>query len=94
MLVALPWQAGVVPRRPFSWGGAIFYFVDTFLVTMLRNVPLNDQLATVSATDPAAIDVWEHYLDRWTTWNHVRTGAAIVAALLFSLGLMQNGSGV
>ena len=79
---------------PFFLGGALFYFVGTFLVTMLRNVPLNDQLATVSATDPAAIDVWEHYLDRWTTWNHVRTGAAIVAALLFSLGLMQNGSGV
>ena len=28
---------------------------------------------------------------RWTMWNHVRTGAAIVAALPFSLGLMQNG---
>jgi len=76
---------------PFFLGGALFYFVGTFLVTMFGNVPLNDQLAAVSATDPAAIDVWEHYLDRWTTWNHVRTGAAIVAALLFSLGLMQYG---
>jgi uncharacterized membrane protein len=58
---------------------------------MFGNVPLNDQLAAVLATDPAAIDVWEHYLDRWTKWNHVRTGAAIIAALLFSLGLMQYG---
>jgi len=76
---------------PFFLGGAFFYIVGTFLVTILGNVPLNDQLAAVSATDPAAIDVWEHYLDRWTKWNHVRTGAAIVAALLFSLGLMQYG---
>ncbi len=77
---------------PFFLGGGLFYFVGTFLVTMLRNVPWNDQLANVSATDPASIEVWEHYLDRWTMWNHVRTGAAIVAALLFSLGLLQYGS--
>ncbi len=41
--------------------------------------------------DPAARDVWEHYLGRWTIWNHVRTAAAMVAALLYTLGLMQNG---
>ncbi len=64
--------------------------VGTFLVTGLGNVPLNDQLAAVSATDPAARDVWEHFVSRWTAWNHVRTAAAMVAALLYSLGLMQN----
>jgi uncharacterized membrane protein len=65
--------------------------VGTFLVTALGNVPLNDRLAAVSATDPGARDVWERYLGRWTMWNHVRTAAAMVAALLYSLGLMQNG---
>ncbi len=79
------------PSAPFFLGGALFYLVGTFLVTVLGNVPLNDQLAAVSATDPAALDVWERYLSRWTTWNHVRTAAAMVAALLYSLGLMQNG---
>ena len=78
------------PFAAFFLGGAFFYLVGTFLVTGLGNVPLNDQLATVSATDPAARDVWEHYLARWTMWNHVRTAAAMVAALLYSLGLMQN----
>lgn len=72
-------------------GGAIFYFVGTFLVTVLGNVPLNEQLATVSATHPAARNVWEHYLDRWTLWNHVRTAAAMASALLYLLGLMQYG---
>ena len=42
------------PSAPFFLGGALFYVVGTFLVTGLKNVPLNDQLAAVSATDPAA----------------------------------------
>ena len=71
--------------------GAIFYFVGTFLVTLFCNVPLNDQLAAVSATDPATRDLWEHYLDRWTMWNHARTVAALVAALMYTVGLMQIG---
>ena len=74
----------------FFLGGAILYLVGTILVTMLGNVPLNNQLAAVSATDPAARDVWERYLGRWTMWNHVRTAAAMAAALLYTLGLMQN----
>ena len=76
------------PFAPFFLGGALFYLVGTFLVTLLGNVPLNDQLAAVSATDDAALDVWEGYLTRWTTWNHVRTVAAMGAALLYSLGLI------
>ena len=79
------------PAAMFFLGGALFYLVGTFLVTMLGNVPLNDQLAAVSATDPGAREVWERYLGRWTKWNHVRTAAAMAAALLYSLGLMQNG---
>ncbi len=79
------------PSASFFLGGAISYLVGTFLVTVIGNVPLNDQLAAVSATDPGARKVWEHYLGRWTMWNHVRTAAAMAAALLYSLGLIQNG---
>ncbi len=79
------------PSAPFFLGGALFYLVGTFLVTARGNVPLNDQLAAVSTTDDDAGAVWERYLGRWTMWNHVRTAAAMVAALLYSLGLMQNG---
>ena len=80
------------PSAMFFLVGAISYLTGTFLVTILGNVPLNDQLAALSSTDPSASDLWKHYLDRWTTWNHVRTVAAMVAALLFTLGLMQNGA--
>ena len=80
------------PSASFFLGGALFYLVGTILVTMLGNVPLNDQLAAASATGTAARDAWQHYLGRWTMWNHVRTAAAMVAALLYTLGLTQNGA--
>ena len=70
--------------------GAILYLIGTILVTILGNVPLNDQLAAVSPTDPGARELWEHYLSRWTMWNTVRTVAPMAAALLFTLGLMKN----
>ena len=79
------------PSASYFLGGAILYFMGTFLVTILGNVPLNNKLAAVSATDPGAVELWEHYMDRWTMWNHVRTAAAMVAALLYTLALMQNG---
>lgn len=77
----------------FFLGGAIFYLAGTFLVTVRGNIPLNDQLAAVSATDDEAATLWTHYLQRWTMWNHVRTAAAMVAALLYGLGLVQNAGG-
>lgn len=79
------------PSAPFVVAGALSYVVGTFLVTAFGNVPLNDRLAAVSATDAEAGSVWTHYLDRWTRLNTIRTGAAIAAALMFALGLMQHG---
>ncbi len=79
------------PSASYFLGGAIVYFVGTFLVTIVGNIPLNNELAAVSAADPGAVELWEHYMDRWTMWNNVRTAAAMVAALLYTLALMQNG---
>ena len=74
---------------PYFLVGALLYVAGTFLVTGLGNVPLNDQLAAVSATDSEAVAVWDHYLDRWTLLNTIRTVAAGAAALMFTFGLMQ-----
>ena len=57
----------------------------------LGNVPLNDQLASLSVNDAGAAEMWDRYVARWTAWNHVRTVAAMVAALLYTLGLIQSG---
>jgi uncharacterized membrane protein len=52
---------------------------------MICNVPLNDQLAAVEPAQEAAL--WSRYLDVWTAWNHVRTVAPIVSAILFTAAL-------
>lgn len=78
------------PAAPWYLAGAVAYLAGTFFVTLFGNVPLNDQLAAARATDPAATIVWEHYLDRWTLLNTVRTVAALIAALMFISGLMQD----
>jgi uncharacterized membrane protein len=49
------------------------------------HVPLNDQLAAVAPAQEAAL--WSRYLDVWTAWNHVRTIAPIVSAILFTAAL-------
>lgn len=75
------------PGAPWFLAGALSYIGGTFLVTGLGNVPLNDRLAAVSAPDPAAVPLWEHYLERWTRLNTLRTVAAATAVLLFVVGL-------
>jgi uncharacterized membrane protein len=74
--------------RAISWlAGAVLYVAGTFLLTIVRNVPLNDALA---ASDPASgqgATLWMRYLVQWTRWNHVRTAAALAATACFMLAL-------
>ena len=78
-------------HSPYLLGGAVAYIGGTWMVTAFGNVPLNDKLATVDADNADATEVWDHYLDRWTALNSRRTGAAILAAVLFSIGLSISG---
>lgn len=68
--------------------GTGLYVIGTFLVTILGNVPLNKQLEAISADASDAIFLWERYLRVWTMLNTVRTAAAMVAALVYALGLL------
>ena len=74
-------------ESPYLLGGAVAYIGGTWLVTAFGNVPLNNELAAVEARDPKSSKIWDHYLEYWTTLNTRRTGAALVAAVLFSIGL-------
>lgn len=78
-----------MPSAPFFLTGALSYVAGTFLVTGLGNVPLNDQLAVVSPSDSSAVAVWRRYLVRWTLLNTIRTVAAVIAALMFAIGVLQ-----
>jgi uncharacterized membrane protein len=63
-------------------GGAL-YLIGTFLVTGALNVPRNDALAAVDPNSAEGADVWKRFLSEWTTWNTVRTIAALAAAAVF-----------
>jgi len=65
--------------------GSALYLIGTFLVTMVCNVPLNNELASVESTGAAAAKTWARYVRSWTLWNHVRTGAALAASIALGL---------
>lgn len=89
LVAALAVKGWDTPSAPCFLAGALLYLIGTVLTTGLGNVPLNERLAMVTAGDPAALMFWEHYLDRWTLLNTLRTVAAMIAALLFTIGLIQ-----
>jgi uncharacterized membrane protein len=82
----------IVVVAPFAWSagaaalavlGALAYIIGTFVVTIVFSVPLNNRLEEAKADDPETMALWNDYLQRWTMWNHVRTGAAVAATALF-----------
>jgi len=88
-LAALRWGS---PSAPWYLAGALAYLAGTFVVTGVGNVPLNDRLAVVPADEGEAVSLWEHYLERWTRLNTLRTVAAAAAALMWLFGLLRGGS--
>jgi uncharacterized membrane protein len=67
--------------------GAIAYLVGAIGVTIVCNVPLNDQLAALKVLDSTATEQWRAYAEPWTWWNHVRTIASLAAAGAFAAAL-------
>ena len=66
--------------------GTMSYLVGAIVVTIIFNVPLNNQLVALDATSADAMWFWFRYVRRWTAWNHVRALSAFVAAALLLLG--------
>lgn len=86
----------VLAGASLTWGrpagmlilaASLLYLLGCFGVTMLFNVPLNNQLAAVAPAQEAAL--WSRYLAVWTAWNHVRTLAPILSAILFTAALFS-----
>jgi len=71
------------PGSGYLLAGSLLYFVGTFLVTLIFNVPLNNRLAAVKPESAEGKAVWTHYLSVWTAWNHVRTAASLAAMACF-----------
>jgi uncharacterized membrane protein len=67
--------------------GSLLYLVGTMLVTIVFNLPLNNALAVVDPTSADGARLWADYVTSWTTWNHVRTVAALAAAASLTIAL-------
>jgi len=72
--------------------GSLVYLIGTFAVTMMRNVPLNNELLAATPDAKDARDFWKRYQTSWSLWNHVRTVTALAACVLFILALAQMGN--
>ncbi len=77
------------PGAAYVVAGGLLYFLGTFMVTMLFNVPRNNALAAVAATSAEGAAQWADYLIDWTKWNHVRTIAALAGAASFTIALAR-----
>jgi uncharacterized membrane protein len=55
-------------------------------VTIVFNIPKNEALASLAPADPGA-SLWAGYVASWTSWNHIRTAAALTAAASFTIEL-------
>src|SRR5262245_8799111 len=73
----------------YLFAGSVLYFVGTFLVTLVFNVPLNNRLAAADPDSAEGRTVWTHYRSAWTAWNHVRTVASLAAAACLTLAKAQ-----
>jgi uncharacterized membrane protein len=67
--------------------GSALYFFGTVLVTFVCNVPRNNALATLDPASAESAQRWAEYVASWTTWNHVRTIAALAASVLLMIAL-------
>lgn len=77
-------------RAALAFGvAAVIYLLGGLLLTLLVNVPMNEDLALVRV--PSSVSearaVWEDYSGRWQLFNALRTVASGVALLLSAGGL-------
>ena len=79
-------QVGLFGTAPRLFGGVLF-LVGVLVLTLVRNVPLNDALASWGPAEGGAAEAWRRFQARWTAWNHVRTGAGVAAAAAYLLAL-------
>jgi uncharacterized membrane protein len=62
----------------------VVFLVGTFVVTLLKNVPLNNVLKQATLTHSRVDEVWAEYLVSWVKWNHIRSISAFLALILVS----------
>lgn len=93
-LAAFLWLGSGRPAPALFFSAAlVVYALGALMPTLLVHVAMNDALAkvVVPADPQAARILWQDFSGRWLGWNHVRTGASLVALLLMGAGLNAAG---
>jgi uncharacterized membrane protein len=86
VMALLKWSE---PAAAIILVASLIYVVGALVVTMVFNVPLNNELAAVTSSAGQGGAVWTRYLSDWTFWNSVRTAAPLLSMVLFIWGLIQ-----
>jgi len=73
------------PGSLFLLAGALAYLIGPFGITVLFNVPLNNQLARADVADSDRI--WPVYQKQWQRWNHARTYIGVASVVFMAMGL-------
>lgn len=75
------------PGAIYLFIGGTTYLIGGFLITMIVNVPKNDNLEKIQGADPESENLWREYVSSWTAWNHVRTVMSLIATVSFIIAL-------
>lgn len=69
----------------WSVAAAVVYGLGVFGVTAGFNVPMNAGLARLHGAHHDLPGAWRDYRVPWTLWNHARSSAASMSALLWTI---------
>jgi uncharacterized membrane protein len=81
-----------MPGSCYLLAGTLFFLMGAFPVTMMRNVPLNNQLARIAPDTKDGREVWQHFQSSWAAWNHVRTITTLIACAGLIMALVEGGN--
>jgi uncharacterized membrane protein len=85
LIVVISGQKINEPGSVYLLVGALAYLIGPFGITLLFNVPLNNQLARANTSD--ADEFWPMYQKRWQWWNHIRTYIGVASIVFMAIGL-------
>ena len=71
-------------------GAGFVYFLGMFLCTIFFNVPLNNKLESADCKTLEGLNFWDHYLEVWTRWNHLRTIACLLSCVMIACSYFLN----
>jgi len=80
------------PGACYLLAGCLLFLMGAFPVTMMRNVPLNNELARAAPDTKDGRDVWNRFQASWAMWNHIRTVTSLLSCAAFVMALIEGGN--